>query len=417
MPTVPSDGFLPNPGYNVNTKARPHTLRMPTVDAWNLSIQRAITPTLSVTFAYVGNKSTHTLSSGDGNTTNPAEAGLLLPAQYSIIGQPLHWDPKPAVVPGTPGAPYGIGADGGTNSANFLSRYYGGTIPACQDPLYATPTGEPGITPGMCGWTSGISYYGDDQNAHFNALQISVAKQYTKGLTLNLNYAWQAGYDEGGNYSTWEEQPTYGRNNDIREQQLTGYGVYELPLGKKGMFLTSIPTWADEVIGGWQVSPTLSWGSGEPFTLSYSECNASIGGTSAPCYPNGRAGFLPHHLTSLNPLNHNRSYYNSVVPSGHNLCDGEGTYNGFTCAGLDVIGNSGRNSSFGPGFFNMDWAIQKNFPIKESLFLQFRMDMFNAYNIVSANNPGGNIESLGTINGYAPGANPRQLQFSFRLQF
>ena len=48
MPTVPADGFLPNPGYNVNTKARPHTLRMPTVDAWNLSIQRAITPTLSV---------------------------------------------------------------------------------------------------------------------------------------------------------------------------------------------------------------------------------------------------------------------------------------------------------------------------------------------------------------------------------
>ena len=94
-----------------------------------------------------------------------------------------------------------------------------------------------------------------------------------------------------------------------------------------------------------------------------------------------------------------------------------GTYNGFTCAGLDVIGNSGRNSNFGPGFFNMDWAIQKNFPIKESLFLQFRMDMFNAYNIVSANNPGGNIESLGTINGYAPGANPRTLQFSFRLQF
>ena len=61
-----------------------------------------------------------------------------------------------------------------------------------------------------------------------------------------------------------------------------------------------------------------------------------------------------------------------------------GSYNGFTCAGLDTIGNSGRNSNFGPGFFNMDWAIQKNFPIKESLFLQFRMDMFNAFNIVSS---------------------------------
>jgi hypothetical protein len=412
MPTVPADGFLPNPGYNVNTKARPHTLRMPTVDAWNLSIQRAITPTLSVTVAYVGNKSTHTLSSGDGNTTNPAETGLMLPAQYSVIGQPLHWDPNPAA--GGPMA--GIGPDGGTNVGNYLSRYYGGSIPACQDPLYATPTGEAGIKPGMCGWTSGISYYGNNQNAHFNALQISVAKQYTKGLTLNVNYAWQAGYDEGGNYSTWAEQPTYGRNNDIREQQVTAYGVYELPFGKKGMFVNNIPTWADEVIGGWQISPTLSLGSGEPFSLTYSECNASIGGTSAPCFPNGRAGFLTHHLTSLNPLNHNRTYYNPVVPAGHNLCDG-GSYSGFTCAGLDQIGNSGRNSNFGPGFFNMDWAVQKNFPIKESVFLQFRMDAFNAFNIVSSNNPGGNIESAGIINGYAPGASPRNLQFSFRIQF
>ncbi len=313
----------------------------------------------------------------------------------------------------------GIGPDGGTNVANYLSRYYGGTIPACQDPLYAQSAAAAGVTlpaNGGCGWTSGISYYGNNQNAHFNALQISVAKQYTKGLTLNVNYAWQAGYDEGGSYSTWAEQPTYGRNNDIREQQVTAYGVYELPFGKKGMFVTNIPTWADEIIGGWQISPTLSLGSGEPFSLTYSECNASIGGTSAPCFPNGRAGFLTHHLTSLNPLNHNRTYYNPVVPAGHNLCDG-GSYSGFTCAGLDQIGNSGRNSNFGPGFFNMDWAIQKNFPIKESVFLQFRMDAFNAFNIVSANNPGGNIESAGIINGYAPGASPRNLQFSFRIQF
>jgi hypothetical protein len=187
------------------------------------------------------------------------------------------------------------------------------------------------------------------------------------------------------------------------------------------MFFTSISSVADEIIGGWQISPTLSWGSGEPFSLTYSECNASVGGTSAPCFPNGRAGFLQHHLTAFNTTSHQRTYFNSVVPAGHNLCDG-GVYGGFTCAGLDQIGNSGRNSNFGPGFFNMDWAIQKNFPLKESLFLQFRMDMFNAYNIVSSTLSAGaggsaNIESTAIVNTYAPGANPRTLQFSFRLQF
>ena len=105
---------------------------------------------------------------------------------------------------------------------------------------------------------------------------------------------------------------------------------------------------------------------------------------------------------------------------------------GFTCAGLDQIGNAGRNDKFGPSFFNTDLAIQKDFPIHESLFLQFRMDAFNAFNIVSAGNPGGgsgstsSIETTGYINsgdgssqfpGYAPGAQPRQLQFSLRVQF
>ena len=419
MPAVPSNGLLAAPAFNVNIKARPNSLRMPTIDAWNLSIQRAITPTLSVTVAYVGNKGTHTLSAGDGNNTQPDESALVLPAQYSVTGTPLHWDPNAS----------GIAADGGTNNAQFLQRYYGGSLPACQQASYKAAALAAGVilpANGGCGYgangTNGnISYYGNDQDSHFNALQISMAKQYTKGLTLNANYAWQAGYDFNSNFATWDRRAVKGRNNDIREQQLTAYGVYELPFGKKGMFMSNIPTWADEVIGGWQVSPTLSWGSGEPFTLSYSECNASVGGTSAPCYPNGRAAFLRHHLSDINTTSHSRTFFNSVVPAGHNLCDGEGTYNGFTCPGLDQIGNSGRNSSFGPAFFNMDWAIQKNFPIKESVFLQFRMDMFNAYNIVSAGNPGGNIETTGVINsgsgvnGYAPGASPRNLQFSFRV--
>jgi len=424
MPAVPSNGLLPNPGYNVNTKARPNSLRMPTVDAWNLSVQRAVTPTLSVTVAYVGNKGTHTLSAGDGNSTNPAEAGLVLPGSLSITGQTLHWDPSPSSHEAVDSN--GIGVDGGTNSSNFLSRYYGGTLPACQDPNYATPTGEPGITPGRCGWTSGISYYGDDQDSHFNALQVTLAKQYTKGLSGNIAYAWQKGYDFNGGYSTWNRQAVKGRNNDIREQQVTMYGTYELPFGKKGQFATGVPTWADEIIGGWQLSPVLNLGSGEPFTLGYNECNLSVGGTSAPCYPNGRASFLKTHLTGLNTTTHSRTFFNAVVPSGHNLCDG-GDYQGFTCAGLDQIGNSGRNNAFGPGFFNADLSLQKNFPIKESVFAQFRVDAFNAFNIVSAGNPNGSsIESNGIINsgsgsnqfpGYAPGAQPRQLEFSLRVQF
>ena len=57
-------------------------------------MQRAITPTMSLTVAYVGNKGTHTLGDGDSNRTNPNEAVVNLPGAYSVTGQTLHYDPS-----------------------------------------------------------------------------------------------------------------------------------------------------------------------------------------------------------------------------------------------------------------------------------------------------------------------------------
>ena len=54
FPTVPSNGLLPAQAYAVAPKARPNPLHFPTIDAWNLAFQRALTPTLTLTIAYVG---------------------------------------------------------------------------------------------------------------------------------------------------------------------------------------------------------------------------------------------------------------------------------------------------------------------------------------------------------------------------
>jgi len=45
------------------------------------------------------------------------------------------------------------------------------------------------------------------------------------------------------------------------------------------------------------------------------------------------------------------------------------------------------------------------------------MDAFNAFNHINPGNPGGNIESDGTISGLAPSGTPRQLEFALRVQF
>ncbi len=411
FPAVPSNGLLPAPGYAVSPKARPTTLRLPTIDAWNLSIQQAITPTLSLTMAYVGNKGTHTLSAGDGNNTNPNEAGIFLPAQYSVTGQTLHYDPN---------AGSGISGTGGTNNSTLLSRYYGGKLAACSTPGYGlAANGTPlngGIAAGGCGWTNGVSYYGDDQDTHFNALQVSVAKQFTQGLSFNANYAWQRAFNFNSGYATWSKQAAKGRDDSIRENQATFYGVYELPFGRNHMFVSNANPLVNGLIGGWQFSPVLTIATGLPFTLGYSECGASVPG-SAPCYVNGNARSLRTGSSGTPGLG-NVKFYDAV-----NLTNAGTTLNPnspFSASALDTIGNSGRNSIYGPGFFNGDLSLQKNVTLRERYTAQLRVDAFNGFNHINYGNPNGNVEQTGSITsgpGVNGSTNPRQLQFSGRFQF
>jgi hypothetical protein len=282
----------------VNSKARPNPVRFPTLDAWNGSIQHALTPTLTITAAYVGNKGTHTLSDGDGNNTNPNESAINLPGQYSINGQTLHWDP-------TAGST--INSAGGTGNYLYLQRYYGGSLKACGDPNYTQPTDPNYALPaGACGWSQQISYYGDDQNTHFNSLQITIAQSTWHGLNMNGNYQYATASDFNSGYSTWSKAVTYGNDSDVRHQSATAYGSYMLPFGKGKDFLNNANHAEDLAIGGYEISLTGNLASGLPFGLSIN-CATAAGPDlpstpygDAPCQPNATgklhtslSGFVP----------------------------------------------------------------------------------------------------------------------------
>ena len=77
--------------------------------------------------------------------------------------------------------------------------------------------------------------------------------------------------------------------------------------------------------------------------------------------------------------------------------------------------------SLGLDIFSGDLSLQKNFPIRESIFAQFRVDAFNGFNHINPANPSstetgsdGNINSEPALGIYT---NPRQMQFSLRVQF
>ena len=414
--SVPKNGLLPNPGSAVSSRARNNPLTFPTIDAWNLAVQRAITPTMTLTVAYVGNKGTHTLGDGDGNTTNPNEAAINLPGSYSFNGQALHYDPSVSTTAVT-SAGTGVALNGGTDVQNFLQRYYGSSLPACKDANYTTPS-EPNVTAGMCGWTSGLNNQGDDQNTEFDALQVTLAQQYKNGLAVTANYQWDAAFDEQTGFYTWDHKVTHGRDSNTRDQQLTAYGSYDLPFGRGKQYAQNINRIADLLVGGYQLSGVLSWSGGLPYTLNYGEASTNIPG-SAPSYPSAVSGrHMKTSLSGFDASTKHRKYYDTQIPgkltNPADVAKGTGV---FVNPGLDTIGNVGRNTYFGPGFFNTDLGITKAFTIHESIVTKFRMDAFNAFNHISPGNPGGGIESEGDITGMALPVSQRQLEFSLRVQF
>jgi len=414
FPTTPANGLLPAQGYSVSPKARPNPLHFPTIDAWNLSVQRALTPTLALTVAYVANKGTHTLGDGDSNNTNPNESALFLPGQYSVTGQTLHWDPAGL----DNSKPLPVGYSGGVSNGALLQRYYGGKLAACSDPNYAQQTGpsNPSLTTGMCGWTQSISYYGDDQNTEFDALQVTLAKQMSKGLAVTANYEWASAFGEQNGYYTWSHVVTHLRDSNVRGQQLVLYGSYDLPFGKGKQYAQNANRLEDLIIGGYQISTVLNWSGGLPYSIGFSnfgtssnplQCQQNVGGTSAPCRPNA-TGKLSTSLTKFNPSTKSRTLWTPQSTMGGK----------FSFPGLDVIGNAGANNYNGPSFFNDDLAVTKAFNIRESIAANFRVDAFNAFNHINAGNPNnGDIFGSGPIQAQSAGAQTRQLEFSLRVQF
>ncbi len=375
-------------GSQVNVKARPFTARLPTLDAFNVAVQRSLTATLSMEVSYVGNKGTHTLSDGDGNNTNPNEPAIFLPGTFTQNGVALHYDGSDTT---------GVAADGGTNNTTLLRRYTNGTLPACV---------------GACGWTQDISYYGNNQDTHYNSVQAKLTKAYSKGNSLNFNYAYARATSNSSGFATWDKAAVRIQDSAVRRSAFTAYGLYRFPFGHGQAFLGGANAIVNYLVEGWELSPVFQWQSGLPFTLSYGECTAVIP-SDAPCRVNGNASSLKSRIAGV-PGQGVTFFAKS----------GTGTLpNGFSYPGLDQIGNVGGNTAFGPNFFNGDVSVSKNITFKERYTAQFRMDAYNAFNHINLGTPNGNLETGGDIGGgpYPAGiggsTNPRQLQFTVHFQF
>jgi hypothetical protein len=219
----PSNGKLPLPN-GVFARARPFEQTLPTLDAWNVTVQHQLTQNTSVDIAYVGNKGTHVFA-GNGPAFNVNQP-------VSDLSQPNADLRKP-----------------------FFSRY---------------------------GWTQGIDFFCNCADNRYNALQTKFETRLP-GLTILAHYTLARATFNDADYFIYDRSVGRGPTDEDRTHLFFFSNVWDLPFGRGKKFLGNASRGMDLFLGGWQLNTVTTWSSGLPFTPSVSGANCSV--NSGPCRP------------------------------------------------------------------------------------------------------------------------------------
>ena len=206
--------------------------------------------------------------------------------------------------------------------------------------------------------------------------RIAVAPAKTHGLNFLVNYAWSKSLDTGtGNghgsgidsyQNAYQPGLNYGLSDFNSTNTLVGQVVYELPFGAGRQF--ALHGVADEIVGGWRLSTLFQWHSGVPFTPVIQSSVAD--GIDPVGNPNvGICGGSP--LNFFNPA-------------------------AFANPASGTFGDLGRNTLIGPGFWNVNLSIAKEFRLPwEGMRIEIRADAYDLFNHINYHNPDGDVGYTG----------------------
>lgn len=217
-----------------------------------------------------------------------------------------------------------------------------------------------------------------DGKGNFNQLQLELNKRFSAGFLVQAQYNWTVSRDNvplvGGVDNPTNLNGDYGNTDSIPRQTLTVNYLYELPFGRGRKFDISNRV-LDSIAGGWSVSGITVYRTGAPFSIAFAVPSSVIG------WWGGRADAVA-----------GADVYSGQSGS-HDIVNGVPWFNvnAFAPPQKWAYGNSQRNSVFGPGFWNWDLGVQKNFSITEKVRLQLRADGLNALNHFNLGNPSATI--------------------------
>jgi hypothetical protein len=303
------------------------------VNQWNLSIQKQVGKDWLLTANYLGTSTIHFPS---GQNLNPAIfLGLGACTLQTVTG------------------PVSYPTCSTTANQNF------------RRPLYMQ-------NPSLGQYYAGIGLVDDGGTSTYSGLNLSVQKRMSRGVNLLANYTWSHCISD-----QWFQNPTAGNGNSIpgnrRAWRSNCVGIDLRQLFQVSVVATT-PKFSGRAMrllaSDWQFAPNLQIKSAQLFSVLAGTDRAL---TTTPGQPASVVG--------SNVYNANQTVDHWLNPAA------------FTQPALGTYGNLALNSLKGPGVFQLNLALSRNFPIREHQTLQVRAEAFNLPNHLNPFTPG-----IGPIN-------------------
>ncbi|HEX3437290.1 MAG TPA: TonB-dependent receptor [Pseudacidobacterium sp.] len=374
-PTGNSQGLLTDVG-NGTIQADFPNRKVPMEQIVSLGVQRELPGGMVLDARYAGNFSSRLRVNLWLNGT------ATLAEQKAAQANPQIWDQQ------VPNPYYGVAGMSGPGQCGTSTTVMAIalTLPGSQ---YCSPGGY-----GLIG-----QYNAPLGRNWYDGLEVKLTKRATRGLTLNLAYTYSKTMNGDGYLNGWPYQNPFQIHqlaNTDRTHILSLTSVWDLPLGKGGMFLTSPSRPLGMLINNWSLSSVFNAQSGVPVQVNtgwYYSCPG--------------ASYRPQGGTS--------------VGKGRWFGNDLSCWQGIPAWGLmNLIGTTAQVRQ--PTIPNLDLSIQKSTPLRENLTLDLRLDAFNALNSVlfggPDNNPGDGPASFSPATGWSGfgTVGPQQQNFPRILQ-
>jgi hypothetical protein len=251
-------------------------------------------------------------------------------------------------------------------------------------------------------------------DSSYHALQIWANRRFSGRLAFQVAYTWShaitniplAAFNLGATDS-FNYNLDRGDADLDRRQMLVTNAVYVLPSFKRWGAIAS------HLLGDWQLNGIASFLGGTPLDVT---SGANTAGVSGCC---GNIGQRPNLVIGVPIYLHNAGdslqYLNPAA---------------FSLPEVGRFGSLGRGAIRGPGSKNFDLSVVKNWRMRDRYNLQFRAEMFNAFNHTNFNNIDSGLslnnvagsdnfgKSLNTSFGrIAATRGPREIQFGLKFSF